>query len=913
MPISTIFFNILGLGFLLLCSSFFSGSETALSALTMPQIQRLKQDKRKSSRAITRFLDEPRRLFITVLFGNTLVNMAFVSIAGALIYNDVFQGKYPGLAYLAAILIETFLLLIFGEITPKTYAIHHSESFARTIAQPLWLFSIFIYPFRKSLRLITDILLPLFGVKTIHEQVPLTREEIRAVIQSTEKDGALQKVEGEMIHNIFELLDIDAREIMVPRTRIVRISASKTIREVLALTKEFGHSRLPILNKNIDDICGIFYVKDWPRWKRLAAIESLGGRSVEELTIREFLSHADLLNGLNPGNENTLIRPPFYSINSKKISALIRKMTREKEQMAILLDEFGGVDGLVTVEDIVEEVVGEIFDEYDKATEMTIARDPQNPSTLLIPGYVSLRSINKRFGLKLDLSQVDTIGGYIISLFGAIPIEGDVVADKAHGIEFRVKRMDKTRIDLVQVSLKKDKPQKKVKKSTLSLLLLPLCFFLLGTAGQTSGSLNGISPLLAFLLLLLCSLIFSAFYSGSETAVVSASKSRIDILTEQKNTKAILIKKLWREPDRMLGIILVGNNLMNTAAGVAGLYLIGLAFPGREGLQETINTVVMTLIILIFCEILPKTIFRAKADSLALRSAQGLWISGILFRPIVSSITKITNRMVRMAFRGENEESLRAKREELKLLAKMGEREGALRRDQLEMIFNVLEMETMSVEKVMTPLVDIVCLPTTASLEDFFETATKTGFSRIPVYEDRVDNMVGLVNVLDVLYAETPSQTIAPFIRKDIRHEPETKRVYTLLREMGQGGPTMTFVVDEFGGIVGLVTIEDLIEEILGDIWDEKDRDESDLIRRIGEDIIECDGKVEIQQLNHKFNLDIPTGDYKTIAGYIISLLDRIPQQGELVNTETLKMTVVEADEKSVRRVQIFVKHLSSD
>ena len=913
MPISTIFIYILGLGFLLLCSSFFSGSETALSALTMPQVQRLKQEKRKSSRAITRFLDEPRRLFITVLFGNTLVNMAFVSIAGALIYNDLFQGKYLGLAYLAAIFIETFLLLIFGEITPKTYAIHHSESFARTIAQPLWLFSIFIYPFRKSLRLITDILLPLFGVKSMHEQVPLTREEIRAVIQSTEKDGALQKVEGEMIHNIFELLDIDAREIMVPRTRIVRINASKTIREVLALTKEFGHSRLPILNKNIDDICGIFYVKDWPRWKRLAAIESLGGRSVEELTIKEFLSHADLLNGLNPGNENTLVRPPFYSINSKKISALIREMTREKEQMAILLDEFGGVDGLVTVEDIVEEVVGEIFDEYDKATELTIARDPQNPSSLLMPGYVGLRSINKRFGLKLDLSQVDTIGGYIVNLFGSIPEEGDVVFDKDHGIEFRVKRMDKTRIDLVQVSLKKDKPQKKVKKSTLSLLLLPLCFFLLGAAGQTSGSPNGISPLLAFLLLLLCSLIFSAFYSGSETAVVSASKSRIDILAEQKNTKAILIKKLWREPDRMMGIILVGNNLMNTAAGVAGLYLISLAFPGREGFQETINSVVMTLIILIFCEILPKTIFRAKADSLALRSAQGLWISGILFRPIVSSITKITNCMVRMASRGENEESLRAKREELKLLAKMGEREGALRRDQLEMIFNVLEMETMSVEKVMTPLVDIVCLPTTASLEDFFETATKTGFSRIPVYEDRVDNMVGLVNVLDVLYTETPSRTIAPFIRKDVRHEPETKRVYTLLREMGQGGPTMAFVVDEFGGIVGLVTIEDLIEEVLGDIWDEKDRDESDLIRRIGEGIIDCDGKAEIQQLNHKFNLDIPTGDYKTIAGYIISLLDRIPQQGEIVDTNTLKMTIVEADEKSIRRVQISIGHPYSD
>lgn len=907
MSSSTTVLYILELAFLLLCSAFFSGAETALSALTIPQIQRLKQEKRKSSRSISRFLDEPRRLFITVLFGNTLVNIAFVSIAGALIYSEVFKGKNPGFAFIAAIVIETFFLLIFGEVTPKTYAIHNSEKLARAIALPLWFFSVLIFPFRKALRWLTDMFLPLFGVKSMHEQIPLTREEIRAVIQSTEEDGALHEVEGEMIHNIFELLVIDAREIMVPRTRIVRINASRTIREALELTKEYGHSRLPVLNTDIDDICGIFYVKDWPRWKGLK-IENLAGRSVEELTIKEFLSHTELLNGLNPGNENTLVRPPFYAINSKKISALIREMTREKEQMAILLDEFGGVDGLVTVEDIVEEVVGEIFDEYDKATEMTIVRDPEHPPSFLIPGYVSLRSMNKRFGLKLDLSQADTISGHVVNLFGSIPEEGDVVSDKNHGIVFRVKRMDGTRIDLVQVSLKKDKPRKKEKKSILSLLLFPLCFLFLGAVGQTSDFPSGISPLLAFILLLLFSLIFSAIYSGSETAVVSASKSRIEILAKQKNKKAILIKKLWREPDRMLGIILVGNNLMNTAAGVAGLHLISLAFPGREGLQKAINTVAMTLIILIFCEILPKTISRAKADFLALRSAQGLWISGILFRPIVSWITKITNAMVRMVSREENIESLQAKREELKLMAKMGEKEGALRKNQLQMIFNVLEMETMSVEKVMTPLVDIVCLPTTASLEDFYKTTIETGYSRIPVYKDRVDNMVGLVNVLDVVYAETSSASIRPFIRKDVRHEPETKRVYTLLREMGQGGPTMAFVVDEFGGIVGLVTIEDLIEEVLGDIWDEKDREETDFVHRVGDSIIECDGKAEIQQLNHTFNLSIPTGDYKTIAGYIISFLDRIPQQGEVLETDTLKISIVAADEKSIRRVQIMIK-----
>jgi len=875
----------------------------------MPQIQRLKQDKKKSSQAIIRFLDEPRRLFITVLFGNTLVNMAFVSIAGALIYNDIFRGKYPVLAYLTAILVETLLLLVFGEVTPKTYAIYHSESLARTIATPLWFFSLLIFPFRKALRLLTDLLLPFFGVKTVQEQVPLTSDEIRAIITSTEKDGALHEVEGEMIHNIFELRDIDAKEIMVPRTRIARIRSTTSIGKALTLTKEFGYSRLPVIKKNIDDVCGIFYVKDWIRWKGLT-VDALGGRDVSELTIEEFLAHKDLLDTLNPGNENTLVRPPHYSISSKKIGVLILEMTRAKQQMSILLDEYGGVDGLVTVEDIVEEVVGEIFDEYDKATEMTISRDPQETSSLLVPGYVSLRTINKRFGLSLDLSLADTVGGYIVSLFGSIPQEGDMVSDKPHGIHFRVKRMDGNRIDLVQVRLEKDKPRKKTIKSSVMLLLFPACFFLSGTAAQTSGHPNHVMSVAAFSLLLLLSLLLLAFYAGSETAVVSASKSRIEVLAQQKNTRAILINRLWKEPDRMLGIILVGTNLMATAAGVAGLRLISMAIPGKEGLQETINTVIMTLIILIFCEILPKTIFRAKADTLAMRSAQGLWISGILLHPVVSVVTKITNSIVRMASRGEDKESLRAKREELKLLAKMGEKEGALRRNQLQMIFNVLEMERMTIEKVMTPLVDIICLPSSTPLEDFYKAAAETGYSRIPVYEDRVDNLVGLVNVLDVLYAENSPPTIAPFIRKDVRHEPETKRVYSLLREMGQGGPTMAFVVDEFGGIVGLVTIEDLIEEVLGDIWDEKDKEEANLICRIGDGIIDCDGKAEILHLNHYFNLDIPTGDYKTIAGYIISLLDRIPPKGEVVETDRQKMTIVEADEKSIRRVRIIIQNL---
>ncbi len=896
--------HFIGLTFLMLCSSFFSGSETALSALTKIQLQKFREDKKKSSASIVNFLDNPRRMFITVLFGNILVNMAFVSITGSLIYNHLFMGRNLGLAYVVAILTQTFLLLIFGEITPKTYAIKHSEKFSKSVARPLWIFSQLIFPFRRALRYLTDIILHLFGVRSDLEQAPLTSDEIRAIIKATEEQGALDEEEGEILQNIFELHDIEAREAMIPRPEMVRIEISKTIQEAFNLTKNSGHSRIPVYRKKIDNICGIFYVKDLPRWKGLR-IDGMDGRTIEQLTIGEFLASSEILNELNPGNENTLIRPPLFIFKTKNIGALMREMTKEKQQMAILLDEFGGVSGLITTEDIVEEVLGEIFDEYDTVSELTITRDPADPSSVLVPGFASIRSVNKRLKLKIDAAGVDTIGGYVVRLFGVIPEEGDAVIDKVNGLEFEVLHMEKRRIGLFKLRRKKSK---KEKKAGAFLMTLPLFGMVLtGTSIEISAQASGVS-LFIFGFMLVFALLLLGFYAGSETAVVSASKARIDVLAEQRNKRATIIKRLLQEPDKMLGTVLVGTNLMSTAAGVAGLRLMNSFLPGREGLQEFVNTVVMTLLILVFCEIIPKTIFRVKADTLALRSAFGLWISSIFFYPVVSLVTKITNFVVKIAGDEESKEKIRIMREELRLLAKMGAKEGVIKKEQLQMVSSVLDLETLTLDKVMTPLVYITVLPKEATIEEFYKRVSETGFSRIPVYEERVDNLIGLVNVLDVLYSESQPSTIAPFIKMEVRHEPESRRVYSLLQELQRSQSPMVFVVDEYGGVVGLVTIEDLIEEILGEIRDEKDREEQGLIHKISENFIECDGKTEIQLLNDLYGMSIRPGNYNTIAGYTIFLMERIPKRGEFVETERLKITVLGADPRSIRRVRIQKK-----
>lgn len=910
MDAADIFSNLVGLTFLLFLSSFFSGSETALTALSMTQVQRLKEEKAKNSQAIIRFIDDPRRLFISVLFGNILVNMAFVSITGMLIFHTLFKGGNIAYASLVSIVFQTFILLIFGEITPKTYALNHPERFARVIAQPLWLFSILIFPVRKALSYLMDILLPLFGVTSLYRPTSLTADEIKAVVVRTKKMGAFDQDEGEILHNIFDFHDIQAKEVMVPRTEMMCIDASKTIQKAFRYTKEVGYSRLPVYRRDVDNIIGIFYVKDLPRWKGLR-IDRLNGRYLEQLTIEEFLAHRDLLNELNPGNEDTLIRPPFFTIKSKKIGVLIRELTQKRQQMAIILGEYGGTAGLVTTEDIVEEVLGEIFDEYDNVSEMSITRDPADAGSVFIPGFVSIRSVNKRLNLNLDLSSADTLGGYVINLFGFIPNEGDRVMDPSNGFEFKIERMEGARINLIKLRLGKDNREKTKKTSKPDkfsfLFLLFSCLPFLGGGGAASGNSSNWLSISSFLFLLVISLYFNAFYAGSETAVVSASRAKIEVLSQQKIKRAMIINDLWKEPDKMLGIILVGTNLTVVASGVAGLRLFSYLFPDRENLQGILNTFIMTFFILIFCEILPKTIYRVKADKLALRSAHGLWISAIFLRPVATFITKMTNRIAGHPEKKSKQDRLRGKREELKYLAKMGEKEGVLKHEQILMVNSVLDLETKTVEMVMTPLVEIVAIPKNITVESFYKIVRDSGYSRIPVYAERIDNLIGIVNVLDVIYHDTPSDTINPYIKKNIRHVPEAKKVYSLLRELKKSGANMVFVVDEFGGIVGLVTIEDLVEEILGDIYDEKAEEEERGITKVDKNIFECDGKAEISVLKHKYNIPIPLGDYKTIAGYMIYLMEKIPRSGEVVETESLKMVVLDADLKSIKKVRIVI------
>ncbi len=429
--------------------------------------------------------------------------------------------------------------------------------------------------------------------------------------------------------------------------------------------------------------------------------------------------------------------------------------------------------------------------------------------------------------------------------------------------------------------------------------LLLFSFFFIGAGGSAH-----LAVLSSFIAAIVVFLILSAFYSGSETALVSVNKIRINRLVSTGEPKAKIVHRLIESPDRMLAITLVGTNIANVLLAQFGERLTARIFTHLSvSLQGLIATVGITFLLLIFGEILPKTVFRVKADSLALRYAYLLRASELILAPILYLVQKGAQSLVKLVDRKANVPSPDAQREELRLLATMGERSGNLLAGQRRMIHSLLDLQNRTVAQVMVPLVDIVAIEKNTKCTDFLQIASDSGFSRLPVYQEQTHNFVGIVNLLDVIYADSPPETIAPFIRTDLHYVPESKNINALLKEIQNSQHTMVFAVDEYGGIVGLATVEDLVEEIMGEFADE--RDEPDDIQLITPRILECDGRTEVDILSEHYGLAIPEGDYETIAGYILERMGTIPKTGMELDLGESIITIKDADARAIRKIQI--------
>jgi CBS domain containing-hemolysin-like protein len=421
--------SLLGLAALLLLSAFFSGSETALFSLSRFQVQRLGESGGGTGRAVARLLSRPRRLLITILVGNMFVNVASATLV-ATVATRLLGDSGVG----AAIGVTTLLLLIFGEVTPKTFAVRHAEGVARAAALPLLGFSWLIMPLRWVLRHVTSGILVLLR----HGHVPsvplLTQSEFDAAFAVGEEEGVIDEHEREMVEHILELRETCAREVMTPRTEMVCVAETATIAEALETARNVRHSRLPVHTGDIDEVWGILDLRDLPAWC---------ARDVWGSTIRELVESGD---PMADTPRRPLVHPVSLVPETVRVGDLLRDMRESGAHMAILVDEYGGTAGVVTLHQLVNELVGGVLARGRGGEPLYRC----TAERLQVLGEARVRDVNSDLGLGLPVGRADSVGGYVLSLFGDLPRPDETVSDGRY--VFRVLRLGRRRIDAVELT-----------------------------------------------------------------------------------------------------------------------------------------------------------------------------------------------------------------------------------------------------------------------------------------------------------------------------------------------------------------------------------------------------------------------------------------------------------------------------
>jgi putative hemolysin len=393
-------------------------------------------------------------------------------------------------------------------------------------------------------------------------------------------------------------------------------------------------------------------------------------------------------------------------------------------------------------------------------------------------------------------------------------------------------------------------------------------------------------------------LLLSAFFSSSETAFLSCRKIRIRHLMEEGNKKAGLIHKMMEEPDKLVAAIVIGNNIVNVTASAIATSLAITIF-GSEGIGVAIG--VMTFLILLVGEITPKGVAVKNAERLSLAFAKPLYYLTKVLSPVATVLTAITKFVIRL-MGGTLDRSPFLAEGEFKTLLTVAEEEGSLEESERERLYNVFEFSDTVVKEVMTPRTDMVCLDIQASLDEARDIAVRTGYSRIPVYEENVDHITGILYAKDLLQHPDDTHRLQDILREPY-FIPETKKVDELLQEMQKSKIHLAIVVDEYGGTAGIVTIEDLLEEIVGEIFDEYDVTRTP-IRKLDEHTALINGMVPIDKVNDLLGIKIPENGFETIGGFMLDQFGRIPSEGEKISFDHVDFIVFKTDGVRIMNVK---------
>ena len=405
------------------------------------------------------------------------------------------------------------------------------------------------------------------------------------------------------------------------------------------------------------------------------------------------------------------------------------------------------------------------------------------------------------------------------------------------------------------------------------------------------------------LFFLFVALIVAAVSAGAETALTSVNRLRIRNLAEEGDANAARINRLLQRPQVFLTTILVVSNVaVITGSTLATIIAVDLDFNGAE----VISTALLSLIVLIFCEITPKSIAVQAPERWARWLVQPVQALMFVLRPLIVTLIWITSGMVRLFGGSSAQYSTRfVTEDELRLLVEVGEEEGVLEEEEREMIDNVFELSDTAVREIMVPRIDMVTVEADDDIRDVTQVVLQGGQSRIPVFEDSIDNIIGVLYAKDLLrvYALNQQTTIRAMVRPPF-FVPESKRLDDLLREMQSQHVHIAIVVDEYGSVAGLVTIEDVVEEIIGDIQDEYDVEEQ-LFEKVGENEFILDAKVGLDEFEELVERTLPEDGYETVGGFVISQLDKIPSVGDTVRYEDMAFTVLGTKGRRITKLRI--------
>ena len=410
------------------------------------------------------------------------------------------------------------------------------------------------------------------------------------------------------------------------------------------------------------------------------------------------------------------------------------------------------------------------------------------------------------------------------------------------------------------------------------------------------------------ILVIFCCLFINAFFSASEMALISVNRLRIRHLADSGSRRARLVEKMLKNPETFLSTTMVGINLFL----VLGATLASNFFSERLGFGDRgvlLATVIMLPLILIFAEIIPKSLSRGRATRMSLFLIYPLRGSYYLLYPLVRIVSWITSRLLRLLGINPEVNRLFSSVDDIRILMEEGMRQGTLSQDEERMISRVFEFGEYEASDVMVPLIDVDLAPENAPVSDVCRLISESGHTRIPIYRDRVDKIIGTVQASDLVLVRG-EETIAGLIREPYI-VPESKPLDELLEELRHSDVNMAIVVDEYGGVAGIVTLENIIEEIVGEIRDEYDQDEASPLR-IKDGVAEVFGRMRLDELNDALDIGLPEDrEEETIAGFVLDLMGRIPAPGELVTWGDYRFKVTQATDRRVVRLEISGPELS--